>query len=563
MPAFIPYFATISSFFRLDPANRPPRREVVEAFCCRLGGGFGRGWRLTRVVRAPEGARAIVHTKFSGGRWFTAAISALSISVAVAQAISYTPSRVIPPPVMREIRAVWVATVANIDWPSTNGVTTTQQKAELVAILDRASTLKLNTIVFQVRPACDALYASSFEPWSEYLTGTMGRAPQPFYDPLAFAVEEAHKRGLELHAWFNPYRARHAGAKSIAASTHISRIHPEWVKGYGHSLWLDPGEKAVQDYSLNVVMDVVRRYDIDGVHFDDYFYPYKEKDDLGRELDFPDESSWKRYGAGGKLNRDDWRRENVNKFLRRVYESIKSAKPWVKFGVSPFGIWRPGNPQSIQGYDAFAKLYADSRQWLQKGWLDYCAPQLYWSSKSAEQSFPVLLKWWAGQNSKRRYLAPGLDSTKANGTWPAAEIVNQIQLTRKQAGTSGHCHWNMRALMRNQTLASALAKEVYQEPAIFPALTWAKHEPRPLEPRVKIVPKSGGIELDWAPGPDNQEIGLWLVQNRRNGEWATRIVSARTLQILIEGPSPEVIAITAIDRYGDASKPAVFGLAKK
>jgi uncharacterized lipoprotein YddW (UPF0748 family) len=391
----------------------------------------------------------------------------------------------------------------------------------------------------------------------------MGKAPQPFYDPLAFAIEEAHKRGLELHAWFNPYRARHAGAKSITASTHISRTHPELVRSYGRSLWLDPGQRAVQDYSLNVVMDVVRRYDIDGVHFDDYFYPYKEKDDSGRELDFPDESSWKRYGAGGKLNREDWRRQNVNTFLRRVYEAIKDTKPWVKFGVSPFGIWRPGNPQSIQGYDAFAKLYADSRQWLQKGWLDYCAPQLYWSSKSAEQSFPVLLKWWAGQNSSRRHLAPGLDSTKAGGSWPIGEIINQIQLARRQAGSSGHFHWSMRALMRNQTLTTALAKEVYQEPAIFPASAWLKQGQRPGPPNLKVTQAGAGMALIWAPGVDKPDTALWVVQTRKRNEWATKIVPAKTLQISLPDPLPEVIAVTAIDRYGDAGKPGVLGTGKK
>src|ERR1051326_8031622 len=201
----------------------------------------------------------------------------LLLTIAFAHGGDYRPSSVAPPPLVREMRGVWVATVANIDWPSTNGLTTAQQKAELVAILERAAELKLNTVIFQVRPGCDALYPSAFEPWSEYLTGTMGKAPRPYYDPLAFAIEEAHLRGLELHAWFNPYRARQAGAKSAPAATHISRTHPELVKRYGQSLWLDPGEKAVQDYSLKVVLDVVKRYDIDGVHFDDYFYPYKEK----------------------------------------------------------------------------------------------------------------------------------------------------------------------------------------------------------------------------------------------------------------------------------------------
>ncbi|HTD88142.1 MAG TPA: family 10 glycosylhydrolase, partial [Candidatus Binatia bacterium] len=373
-----------------------------------------------------------------------------------------------PPPPLREYRAAWIATVANIDWPSRKDLTTSEQKAELIAMLDRAQRLKLNAIIFQVRPACDAMYASAIEPWSEYLTGTMGKAPEPYYDPLTFAVEEAHKRGLELHAWFNPFRARIMAAQSPVAASHISKARPQLVRHYGKYLWLDPGEKAVQDYSVSVIMDVVKRYDIDGIHFDDYFYPYKEKDEAGRTLDFPDDPSWQRNGAGGKLSRDDWRRENVNAFIERIYRSIKAVKPEVKFGISPFGIWRPKNPPQIQGYDAYASLYADSRKWLQRGWVDYFAPQLYWAIDPPEQSFPLLLKWWAQQNAKGRLLIPGLDSTKTSRRWKPEEIVNQIRLTRQQTGVSGHIHWNMKSLMRNSAFYEALERQVYQQPALVP-----------------------------------------------------------------------------------------------
>src|SRR5579871_3371768 len=300
-----------------------------------------------------------------------------------------------PPPVPREFRGVWVATVANIDWPSKPGLSTDQQKAEMLAILDKAAQLKLNAIIFQVRPGCDALYDSRLEPWSEYLTGQMGRAPDSYYDPLAFAVEEAHKRGLELHAWFNPYRARHAEAKSSISPDHVSQMHPDLVKQYGRSLWLDPGEKAVQDYSLSVILDVVRRYDIDGVHIDDYFYPYKETDAQNKVLPFPDDASWQKYvQSGGTLSRDDWRRQNVDTFIERLYKGVKEVKPWVKFGISPFGIWRPGYPAQVKGFDAYQELNADSRKWLRNGWLDYWTPQLYWKIDQTGQSYPVLLKWW-------------------------------------------------------------------------------------------------------------------------------------------------------------------------
>jgi uncharacterized lipoprotein YddW (UPF0748 family) len=467
-------------------------------------------------------------------------------------------SAAIPPKVMREMRAAWVASVGNIDWPSTNGLTTTQQKAEMLALLDRAVELKLNTIVLQVRPACDALYASSIEPWSEYLTGTMGKAPSPFYDPLDFAIKEAHQRGLELHAWFNPYRARHLVAKSPIAPNHISRTHPEWVRHYGKMLWLDPGEKGVQEYSLKVVMDVVNRYDIDGMHFDDYFYPYKEQDSSGKDLEFPDEASWRRFGAGGKLSRDDWRRENVDVFVHQVYQSIKAAKPWVKFGISPFGIWRPGNPPQIKGLDAFAVLHADSRKWLANGWVDYLAPQLYWPINLPDTSFPVLLKWWAQQNTQGRLLCPGLESYKVGRKWEPEEIINQIRLTRRQPGTSGHMHWDMKTLMRNGALGTALEREVYAEAALPPACPWLQQSP-PAKPVFNVIGEGGGIRATWSTA-DSDPPRLWVVQFRKGNAWTTRILPGCNPSKFLAKAGPEVIALTEIDRFGNASAPAVLQL---
>ncbi len=444
----------------------------------------------------------------------------LLISTAcLSPAATYGPSKVIPPKPVSEFRAAWVATVANIDWPSKKGLSTAEQKAELIAILDRAAQLKLNAIIFQVRPACDAMYQSSLEPWSEYLTGVEGQPPAPFYDPLAFAIEEAHQRGLELHAWFNPYRARHLSAKSPIPASHI--------------------------------MDVVKRYDIDGVHFDDYFYPYKESDDSGKEIDFPDESSWRRFGAGGKLTRDDWRRENVNTFIQHVYKSIKAAKPWVKFGISPFGIWRPHNPPQINGLDAYNNLYADSRKWLASGWVDYFAPQLYWSIDAPEQSFPVLLKWWAEQNRRGRHLWPGMDTTKTRGKWKPEEIVNQIRLARAQPGADGHIHWNMKSLMRGTDLDAALSRVVYSQPALIPA--------SPSKPQLSVSDGEHGshLKINWTSSA-NQSAWLWLLQMRIGGQWQTEILPANKTSQPCNGTPPDVIAISAIDRNGNASPAAVL-----
>jgi uncharacterized lipoprotein YddW (UPF0748 family) len=529
---------------------------------------------------------------------FLAALAALP-----AHAATYNACNVVPPPPAREFRAAWIATVGNIDWPSAKGLPTAAQKAELVAILDRAAQLKLNAVIFQVRPACDAMYASKIEPWSEYLTGAMGRAPSPFYDPLAFAIEEAHRRGLELHAWFNPYRALHGSSKSPVPSTHITKTHPQLVRRYGRQLWLDPGEPEVQNYSLSVIMDVVRRYDIDGVHFDDYFYPYKEPDANGEDMDFPDDASWRRLGAGGALEREGWRRENVNSFVRRVYQSIKATRPRVKFGISPFGIWRPGYPPQIQGLDAYAELYADSRKWLMNGWVDYLAPQLYWAIEPPDQSFPVLLKWWTEQNPKGRHLWAGLDSTKASpkrtrdegrtpksqipnpkpqiqspkaepesraertgdswrtrARWDPQEILNQIRLTRKQPGASGHIHWNMKSLMRSSALDEALEREVYTQPALVPASPWLDNA-RPEKPRLTAgkADRSAALSVSWAPSVAGK-AWLWLLQTRTGSVWKTEVLPAARTSRNWAGAPPEVVAVSAVDRNGNASAAAALEL---
>ena len=486
-------------------------------------------------------------------QWITLLLLATS---SLMGAETYVASKIAPPRVLREMRGMWVASVGNIDWPSTNGLSTTQQKAELISLLNQAVELKLNTVILQVRPACDALYASKIEPWSEYLTGTMGRAPEPSYDPLAFAIEEAHQRGLELHAWFNPYRARHLAAKSPIAPNHISRTHPEWVRHYGKSLWLDPGEKGVQQYSLRVILDVVRRYDIDGVHLDDYFYPYKEKDARGRDLEFPDEASWRRYGAGGRLSRDDWRRENVNVFVHELYRSIKAIKPWVKFGISPFGIWRPGNPPAIRGLDAFEVLHADSRKWLANGWVDYLAPQLYWGIAPRETSFPVLLRWWAEQNVRARLLCAGLYTVGRN--WPPTEILNQIRLEREEPGTAGHIHWDAKALMANRQLKAELTKGPYAEAALVPPTPWLERG-GPARPALFLETRNNSLVLNWTGG-EPQQTHVWVLQTRKAGRWSTEILPGNVRSVSLRNARPERIALSCVDRYENTSTPVVLEL---
>lgn len=463
-----------------------------------------------------------------------------------------------PPAIPREFRGVWVATVSNIDWPSQPGLPVEQQKAELLAILDRAAELNLNAVVLQVRPAADALYPSELEPWSEYLTGQMGQAPEPFYDPLAFAVQEAHRRGLELHAWFNPYRVRHPSAESEISADHLSRTHPDLVREYGTHLWMDPGEQGVQDHSIRVILDVVRRYAIDGVHLDDYFYPYQQQDSLGNLIEFPDEPSWNRYvQSGGTLSRDDWRRHNVDIFVQRLYEAIKDEKPWVKFGISPFGIWRPGYPEQIEGYDAYARLYADARKWIRSGWVDYFTPQLYWPIAQTPQSYPVLLRWWVEQNAEGRNLWPGnFTGRVAFGNapfWDPSEVIGQINVTRGQPGATGNVHFSMRVFMQNpDSLVEKLTTEVYAIPALVPPSPWLWSDP-PGRPAVSLQDNPAeGVTLTLEPRGRTQPT-WWVIRARYGDEWTMEIVPAwqRSYTLAESGVPPDVVVVSGVDRTGN------------
>jgi len=465
------------------------------------------------------------------------------------------------PPPPREFRGVWVATVANIDWPSKPGLSVEKQQAELIAILDKSVQMHLNAVVFQVRPACDAFYASPFEPWSEYLTGQQGQAPSPMYDPLEFAVTEAHKRGLELHAWFNPYRARHNESKSPTSADHVSKTHPELIRKYAKFLWLDPGEPGVQDYTTQVVMDVVKRYDVDGVHLDDYFYPYRENDSRNREIPFPDEASYQKYTqGGGTLSRDDWRRENVNILIQRLYKEIKQEKPWVKFGISPFGIWRPGNPTQIKGFDAYVQIYADSRKWLQEGWCDYFTPQLYWKIDQTPQSYPVLLNWWINQNSQARHIWPGNYTSRvgddSKAPWTLHEIVYQVKTTRGHAGSTGNVHFSMKAFLKNQGgIADGLAKSVYGLPALVPASPWLG-EVKLGKPGIMRSedPVTGGSVLTLQPAAEDK-VWLWCIQTYTRGTWNTQVIPGTKANFALSAnkaaPLPDAFAISAIDRLGN------------
>ncbi len=456
-----------------------------------------------------------------------------------------------PPALAREFRAAWVATVDNIDWPSRRDLSTEQQQQELIAMLDRASELRLNALVFQVRPAADAMYPSTLEPWSVYLTGAQGRAPSPMWDPLAFVVREAHARGIELHAWFNPYRARHPSDKSPLDPTHIASARPALVKRYGSYLWMDPGEPAVIEKSVAVIVDVVRRYDVDGVHIDDYFYPYKERDARGTLIPFPDGPSYGAYTAkGGQLAVDDWRRANVDTFVRQMYERVKATKPWVKVGISPFGIWRPGYPADVRGFDSYAELYGDSRKWLREGWLDYASPQLYWPIAKDGQPYPSLLAWWASENVKQRHMWPGNYTSRVGGggAWTADELVNQIGLTRRQGTTTGNVHFSMSVFMpkgsaagrgERDALAARLIRETYAAPALVPASPWlAQTNARLATPSVREEhDQRTGATFLIASAPPSQVVRTWVIARWDGTAWRTELRPGDTAPLTLTVPA--------------------------
>ncbi len=457
-----------------------------------------------------------------------------------------------PPELMREFRGIWVATVGNIDWPSKPGLPTETQKAELLAIIDKTKRLGANALIFQIRPMCDALYESKLEPWSGYLTGVAGQSPG--YDPLQFAIEECHRVGIELHAWFNPYRALSPTYKGELPANHIVRQRPDLAKPYGKHHWMNPTHPEVQKHSLAVMMDVVQRYDIDGIHIDDYFYPYKEKDEKGTTIPFPDDDTWQTYKqSGGQLNRDDWRRDAVNQFVERMYRETKAIKPWVKVGISPFGIWRPGYPTGIVGYDQYSELYADAKLWLNQGWLDYWTPQLYWPIAQEKQSFPKLLSWWSQENTMKRHLWPGLYTGRVTGAdkgWPAKEITDQIMITREQSGCDGAIHFSMKTLLKNVGGVADAVSSIYANRAIVPITSWV-NIPAPDVPQLHKQHK--GLSQVKIVGSANTRF--FAIHQWQQGRWHCDIVglAADNSYVLAAQPS-DIIYVEAIGMTGKLSR---------
>ena len=468
-------------------------------------------------------------------------------------------------PPKREFRGAWVATVSNIDWPSQPGLTVTQQKAQLLTILNELKAMGINAVFLQVRPECDALYESGIEPWSYWLTGKQGQPPSPFYDPLQFAIEEAHKRGMELHAWINPFRAVNKVGTFTLDSSHVSIRHPDWILSYkksggGTLVLLNPGLPQVRDYITSVIMDIVRRYDVDGIHFDDYFYPYEG-------TTTQDTATFRLYNRG-MSDTADWRRDNVNLFVKEVYDSIQTVKPWVKFGISPFGIWKNGVPAGTTGTDAYSVLYADAMAWLRQNIVDYVAPQLYWPNGGA-QDYAKLMTWWA--DSAANY---GRDIYIGQAAyripkWTAGEIEHQLNQNRTNNEVQGSIFFSTNSLTGNfGNFADSLTQNYYRYPALIPQMTWKDMiSPNPPQGLQYAGGSPAGANLSWkvpVKASDGDTASRYVIYRFDHSNiTAAEIDSARNILLVTDtsssappipaGSGPYYYAVTALDRNWNES----------
>ena len=389
-----------------------------------------------------------------------------------------------------EFRGAWVSTITNVDWPSEKGLSSDAQKQQFTQLLDNLKRDGINAVMVQVRPSADAFYPSQYEPWSEYLTGRQGVAPYPYYDPLQFMVEETHKRGMEFHAWINPYRAVFNLQTSSVAADHITKKHPEWFLTYVGKKYFNPGLPIVMQYVTDIVRDILNRYDIDGLHMDDYFYPYPVD---GKE--FPDRGTYTLYGRGMDLAA--WRRSNCDSIISKIHDVVLDTKPFIKFGVSPFGIWRSserdpmGSNTAVGNTSSYDDLYADVLLWLQKGWIDYVAPQIYWVIGDPKSDYETLLKWWAAHSYGRQVFV-GHSVYKAteasNARWRSTdELPGQIKMLRSCSNVQGSIYFSCNSLLQNPNgLEDSLQNNYYKYPALIPPALWIDSTP-PSQPQLTKV----------------------------------------------------------------------------
>jgi len=493
----------------------------------------------------------------------------LSLFICISVTVAQTPPK-------RELRAAWLSTFLNLDWPSTATRTVQEVKDSVIKLLDLQQQAGINAIYFQVRNECDAVYQSSIEPWSASVTGTQGVAPAAGFDPLQFMIDECRKRGIEIHAWFNPYRAvNNYSSIGSYANSHVANQHPEWLLAQGSLRILNPGIPAVRDYVLSVVMDVLRRYDVDGIHYDDYFYPYPGAG--GTSSRFNDNATFATY-ARGFTNQNDWRRDNINIFIQRSYDSIKAIKPWVKFGVSPFGIWQnqrnDAAGSATTGLQSYSDVYADTKKWLQQGWVDYVTPQIYWSTGFNTASYSVLVPWW-NNNAHGRHVYVGhalykinADADRDPNWYNSSQINKQIRLNRMYSNIHGSTFFRSQYFSSNPLkFRDSLTEHMYSTPALLPTMPWRDSEaPQPVKTITADI-RNNNVQLNWhIPAAATNELNRvrQFVVYRFNSA-AINLNDADAIQLITANaqtttytdsnliPAEYYYVVTALDRFHNES----------
>ncbi|APT47561.1 glycoside hydrolase family 10 protein [Bacillus safensis] len=469
----------------------------------------------------------------------------------------------------REMRAVWIASVYNLDWPSKKGLPVAEQKQEFIRLLDEIKAMNMNAVIMQIKPTADAFYPSAYGPWSEYLTGTQGK--DPGYDPLEFMIEEAHKRGLEFHAWFNPYRItmNHTDLSRLSAD-HPAREHPDWTIAYGNQLYYNPGIPETQDFIVSGIEEVVKNYDIDAVHMDDYFYPYKIAG-----VPFPDQETYETYGKKAFTHIEDWRRDNVNQLVKQINDTIKKEKPYVKFGISPFGVWRnikddPTGSNTTAGMTNYDDLYADTREWIQQHDIDYVTPQIYWSIGFQAADYDVLTKWWSNEvKGEPVHLYIGQAAYKINQNSDPAwsdpeEYFRQIELNRQSQLVQGSMHFSLKDINRNPlNVKDRLIEESYRKPALIPEMPWL-HQKAPKKPIIQSVKKtSDGAALQIKNDPHStvSYYAVYRLTNKGTYELLQTVRKEKdaitTIKDLpVNQKKMDTYKITALNRLHHESKPS-------
>lgn len=469
----------------------------------------------------------------------------------------------------RELRSAWITTFTNLDWPSKRGLSSKEQKNEFLKIVNDFEENSINAVIGQVRASSDAFYKSELSPWSEWLTGKQGKAPDNGFDPLQFMVDECHSRNMEFHAWFNPFRAVSHVKFSSVADDHITKKQPEWFFQYGNTVYYNPGIPEVRSYICEIVREVVLNYDIDGVHFDDYFYPYSIDGEV-----IPDEEQFKKYNRGCQ-NIHDWRRDNINLLIQEVSKTIKAEKAHVKFGVSPLAIWRnkkqdPLGSYTNSGQSSYDNLYCDTKLWIEESWVDYMAPQLYWSTTNQYANYNHLINWWTNHNYDRHlYVGHAIYklNRKERRSFGTDELVKQVDISRRKGKVHGSIYFRAKAFVNNhQNFQKTISESIYKYPSLVPAMTWIDSIAPASPNKLKVKVKEEQVSLKWkAPKFEtpSDSAAYYVVYRFEEGEeinlnFASKIISIQKTTNLIDSTAnPQQCyqyVVTAVDRLHNESE---------